>query len=816
MPGNAGNVGVLRVDLELLTAAFEAPLKKATAALNSNVAQMKRSLNTIQKSMDSVTRAAGLVQGAVAAWAGSQVVGAIMQTVKAYGEAEKSVVSLNAVLQATGRFSESASDGIQKSAQALSRLTTFDDDDIVAATATFGQFAKKLTGPELAQGQKAIVGLAAVMHTDLDTAAKQLGKTVSGASDSIGRTGITISKTKDESQRLNEVIAKTNSFLAQAQAETQTLDGRVQQANVSWGNFQEAIGGVIADGVGLNQMLGDTKSNLDKSTDAINQNHESLARWVAFFKACGTLVLNTANMIVLSVATLISGTVFGISNLVSGALNEVNRMIIHITSLLNQFSSNVINPLLGNVNKFTGGMLGGFQIPAFKAPQIPRGGLKSVESSAFDLTKMLGGALKSSASNLFSDFPRVFSTKPLTGNTPIGGSGMNGEDEGSGGKGGGKSGSGHKDKSAAQKQLEDLKSFAASVKESIRSAFQQLTDYEDKLDAAAKKGFLTAADKAKAMTEKADQLFHDQADVSKNVEVAMGKLIEPHKKFLDDFKTSLSDATDDTAFQEALRIREEVMTSEEKLIQNQDYLNSLFRQGAIDGETYSRAWAKLTEDFNNSNQSAQQFSQSIQNVISQFGDQFFNTVIKGSKDGKVAFSDFVASALQDLSKLIFKLTVTIPLANALTYALTGKKAQNSSPLVGILGKIAGSFAGSLFGSGGAAKPIGPIVTPNPAISGFASGGDPPVGKPSIVGENGWELFVPKTAGTIYNQQQLAGMGGGQSIAVYQTFNVSTGVVPTVRAEIARMMPEISRQTQKDVRTAIAKGGPMARAVGVTT
>jgi hypothetical protein len=35
-----------------------------------------------------------------------------------------------------------------------------------------------------------------------------------------------------------------------------------------------------------------------------------------------------------------------------------------------------------------------------------------------------------------------------------------------------------------------------------------------------------------------------------------------------------------------------------------------------------------------------------------------------------------------------------------------------------------------------------------SIFGFAGGGDPPVNKPSIVGEKGPELFVPKTAGTI--------------------------------------------------------------------
>lgn len=43
--------------------------------------------------------------------------------------------------------------------------------------------------------------------------------------------------------------------------------------------------------------------------------------------------------------------------------------------------------------------------------------------------------------------------------------------------------------------------------------------------------------------------------------------------------------------------------------------------------------------------------------------------------------------------------------------------------------------------------------------GFADGGEPPVGRASIVGERGPELFVPRTAGTIIPNHALAGMGG---------------------------------------------------------
>lgn len=42
------------------------------------------------------------------------------------------------------------------------------------------------------------------------------------------------------------------------------------------------------------------------------------------------------------------------------------------------------------------------------------------------------------------------------------------------------------------------------------------------------------------------------------------------------------------------------------------------------------------------------------------------------------------------------------------------------------------------------------------IPGFANGGNPPVGRPSLVGERGPELFVPRTAGTIVPNHALGG------------------------------------------------------------
>lgn len=50
----------------------------------------------------------------------------------------------------------------------------------------------------------------------------------------------------------------------------------------------------------------------------------------------------------------------------------------------------------------------------------------------------------------------------------------------------------------------------------------------------------------------------------------------------------------------------------------------------------------------------------------------------------------------------------------------------------------------------------------------------------------------------------------QPIAVNITFNISTGVQQTVRAELEAMMPSIEKRTTDAVRAAITRGGSLSK------
>jgi phage-related minor tail protein len=60
------------------------------------------------------------------------------------------------------------------------------------------------------------------------------------------------------------------------------------------------------------------------------------------------------------------------------------------------------------------------------------------------------------------------------------------------------------------------------------------------------------------------------------------------------------------------------------------------------------------------------------------------------------------------------------------------------------------------------------------LLGFANGGTPPLNRPSIVGEKGPELFIPRAAGTVVpgKEVNMGGSGNGQVTNITNNYNIS--------------------------------------------
>ena len=142
------------------------------------------------------------------------------------------------------------------------------------------------------------------------------------------------------------------------------------------------------------------------------------------------------------------------------------------------------------------------------------------------------------------------------------------------------------------------------------------------------------------------------------------------------------------------------------------------------------------------------FDEFVRNMPNQLelGRQTFNTLMSSMESalqsfvrtGKFSFKDFARSLIQDM-------------------IMIQARANMMSIMKGFWSALGGGTPSVDLGyGGGSAGAVG--------ISGFADGGSPPVGMASLVGERGPELFVPRTAGTIIPNNQLASaMSGGQTV-----------------------------------------------------
>ena len=140
-------------------------------------------------------------------------------------------------------------------------------------------------------------------------------------------------------------------------------------------------------------------------------------------------------------------------------------------------------------------------------------------------------------------------------------------------------------------------------------------------------------------------------------------------------------------------------------------------------------------------------------------------LVAGTTTAEQVFSDFlknIGQALMKAAQQMIAQYLAIAAAKALAGLLGG---GGGGSIVG--GDAFGGAASSSIFSAGTGTAFGGM-----SIPGFAEGGRPPVGVPSLVGEKGPELFVPSSSGTIIPadataamaryQRQGGGSGGGNS------------------------------------------------------
>lgn len=174
-------------------------------------------------------------------------------------------------------------------------------------------------------------------------------------------------------------------------------------------------------------------------------------------------------------------------------------------------------------------------------------------------------------------------------------------------------------------------------------------------------------------------------------------------------------------------------------------------------------------------------STKIQDVIANGFKNAEDALVNFAKTGKLNFRSLADSIITDMLRIQIK-------------GMLGNGTAGGGGLGGMLmSAFAGSFGATNMSAsmlGGNASGAGALLS---SMNGFADGGDPPVGKVSMVGERGPELFVPKQAGTIIPNHVLTGRGSGpanastsdapqQTQSNFTIVNQTTGRIDSVKEQ----------------------------------
>ena len=159
----------------------------------------------------------------------------------------------------------------------------------------------------------------------------------------------------------------------------------------------------------------------------------------------------------------------------------------------------------------------------------------------------------------------------------------------------------------------------------------------------------------------------------------------------------------------------------------------------------------------------------------------FMSMVDGTKSVKSAFKSMAAEIIKELYRVL------------------------------VVQRIVGSISGAIGGFfGGSAPTTSPRPMPRPV--GLAVGGSLMAGSSYLVGEHGPELVIPRHSGTVVNANQTANAAGGSGgITVQNNISVTGSDAAMVRAEVAKMIPQITNATKAAVIDARLRGGQMKAA-----
>lgn len=242
-------------------------------------AEAKKHLSTIDDQGKALTSRFTNMQKAITGIASASAVvaigGFLKKAVDEASDAEAALSELSGAVSNVGGDFQKLGAEFDAAAQRMQRFTRFSDDETTRALAKLVTISGDTAGALKNIGLAA--DIAAFKHTDLNSAAEIVGRTMTGNTRGLLEFGI---RTKDATEGLEQLRQK---MAGVAERDGATFQGRLEQIRNEFGNVLEAIGRVIIGGDTMTETMGRLRDRLADFSRAIDDNQDKIRGWIDLF-----------------------------------------------------------------------------------------------------------------------------------------------------------------------------------------------------------------------------------------------------------------------------------------------------------------------------------------------------------------------------------------------------------------------------------------------------------------------------------------------------------------------------------------------------
>lgn len=354
--------------------------KAAAKSLDKFRKSAKKSFDSVEGSLKSLNRLALGFAGIVA---GRKIVQGLSAVTDAAAVQEDAIKQLNTALALAGDFSEEASQGLQKFASDLQDATNIGDETTISLLALAKSFD---VSNERAQDLvTAAADLSAQTGIELESAVRNLGKSLSGLSGELGESVSGIRELTEEELKAGGAIdLVADRFRGAAAAAAQTYSGAVDGLTGRFADFTEEIGFLITQNPVVIELLNQMADSFKSLGGFIKDNADDIRSGLN--KAL-LGVAKTAPAAVRALGGLAEGIIQVISgfNSLDGIASQTMLDILDSTGFVADGFKLLLNPVNAIITGFAGlkKSLKGLQLDAAKANAV------DLQKEMIDLKKAL-------------------------------------------------------------------------------------------------------------------------------------------------------------------------------------------------------------------------------------------------------------------------------------------------------------------------------------------------------------------------------------------------------------------------------------------